>query len=161
MKSLLKLTLLSSLLALTACASIVSDSSYPVSITSSPSGASFEIINKRGAIVFSGKTPQVVTLEAGAGYFSGERYTIKFQKPGYEDRIITLKSRVDGWYLGNFLFGGPLGLFIIDPATGAMFKLPSSAFTNLTPTNKLSLSIIDINTLTSEQRALLEEIKVN
>jgi hypothetical protein len=30
---------------------------------------------------------------------------------------------VDGWYFGNLLFGGLIGLLIVDPATGAMYKL--------------------------------------
>lgn len=30
---------------------------------------------------------------------------------------------MNGWYVGNILFGGVLGLLIIDPATGAMYSL--------------------------------------
>lgn len=31
--------------------------------------------------------------------------------------------KVDGWYFGNLLLGGFLGMLIIDPATGAMWKI--------------------------------------
>ena len=33
---------------------------------------------------------------------------------------------MDGWYAGNILIGGLLGLLIIDPATGSMWKLDES-----------------------------------
>ena len=54
------------------CASIVSDSVYPVEITSTPSGANFEIKNQAGQVVQTGSTPGYARLEAGAGYFDGE-----------------------------------------------------------------------------------------
>ncbi len=31
--------------------------------------------------------------------------------------------KVDGWYWGNIVFGGLIGWLIVDPATGAMYKL--------------------------------------
>ena len=34
-----------------------------------------------------------------------------------------LNGTVSGWYFGNILFGGLLGIVAIDPATGAMYKL--------------------------------------
>ena len=66
-----------------ACASIVSDSKYPVSINSNPAGANVEIKNKIGNLVFSGTTPPQVMLEAGNGYFSSENYNVLFSKDGY------------------------------------------------------------------------------
>lgn len=30
---------------------------------------------------------------------------------------------MNGWYIGNLLFGGIIGLLIVDPATGAMWTL--------------------------------------
>ncbi|WP_434134351.1 hypothetical protein [Pseudomonas luteola] len=109
---------------LSGCASIVGDTQYPVRVSSAPAGASFEIIDKAGHVVHSGNTPSTVTLKSGRGYFKGETYTLKFHNPGYADKTVTLDSSLSGWYWGNILIGGLIGMLIVDPVTGAMFKLP-------------------------------------
>ena len=107
------------------CASIVSDSVYPVEITSTPSGANFEIKNQAGQVVQTGSTPGYARLEAGAGYFDGEFYTVTYQKQGFETQAVPLDTEVDNWYgWGNLFFGGLLGYFVVDPLTGAMYELP-------------------------------------
>ncbi|WP_369599916.1 hypothetical protein AAIA72_08610 [Hahella sp. SMD15-11] len=109
---------------LSGCATIVSDSKYPVAITSYPSGAHFEIRNKSGVLVHSGETPSTIILSTKAGFFQGETYQVKFDKEGYQEQVSTLDTSLDGWYVGNILFGGLIGILIVDPATGAMWKLP-------------------------------------
>ena len=54
-----------------------------------------------------------------------------FSKEGYEEQSQTLQSSMDGWYWGNFLFGGLIGMLAVDPATGAMYKLPPGKTANL------------------------------
>jgi len=108
------------LVALTGCASIVSKSDWPVAITSSENGVPFTVKNEDGISVASGKTPSTITLASGNGYFDGADYTIT--TPG---GIMPLTSRLNGWYFGNFLFGGLIGMAIVDPLTGAMWKLPA------------------------------------
>lgn len=120
-------------LSLGGCASIVSDSKYPVSITSSPSGAAYQINNEKGVFVHSGVTPDQVILPAGAGYFDGERYQITFKKDGYNGSTSIVNSGLNGWYWGNILFGGIIGMLIVDPATGAMYKLPAGTYASLSP----------------------------
>lgn len=106
------------------CASIVSDSSYPVTINASPEGVRYKIKNaKRGYDVMAGVTPATISLSAENGFFSKASYLVTFEKPGYESVTLPLKAGMDGWYIGNLLFGGILGFLIIDPATGAMWKL--------------------------------------
>ncbi len=105
------------------CASIMSKSDYTVNIHSSPEGARYSIVNKKGIEVMTGTTPDQVTLKANAGYFSGEKYTISMTKDGYRDGSTILNSDIDPWYLGNIIFGGLLGALVIDPASGAMFML--------------------------------------
>lgn len=34
-----------------------------------------------------------------------------------------MEFKIDGWYFGNILLGGLFGMLIVDPATGAMYKL--------------------------------------
>ena len=118
--------------AVTGCASIVSDSKYPVAVTSSPSGAAYEIFSESGISVRSGVTPDEVTLRAGAGYFDGEKYTVTYRKDGYTSSTQTLESGIDGWYWGNIVIGGLIGMLIVDPATGAMYTLPEKINSTLT-----------------------------
>ena len=115
------------------CASIVSDSNYPVAINSTPSGASYNIVNKKGVLVHSGTTPEQVTLKSGSSYFSGEKYQIAYVKENFEPKTTTLDTTVDGWYWANLLFGGLPGMLIFDPITGAMYKLPEKSHTSLSP----------------------------
>ena len=119
------------LAALSGCATIAGKSSYPVTISSSPGEAKFIVTNKNGKDVHSGTTPSTVTLNSGAGYFDGETYTVKYSKEGYNDSQAIIDSSFSGWYAGNLLFGGILGLLVIDPLTGAMWKLPEEAFSSL------------------------------
>ena len=118
---------------LTGCASIFSEQTYPVQITSEPSRATVEIRDEDGNVVYNGTTPATVKLASSAGYFDGERYTVIYRKPGYDDEQFVIESGVDGWYWGNLLLGGLLGMLIIDPATGAMFDLPSKAGATMKP----------------------------
>lgn len=122
---------LSSSLLLSGCASIFTEQVYPVQVTSSPSGANVEIQDEDGNIVYNGVTPSTVKLESSAGYFDGQTYTVKFHKDGYADETTVIDSGVEGWYWANILVGGVLGMLIIDPATGAMFDLPTKASTHM------------------------------
>lgn len=146
-------------LGLGGCASILGESKYPVTVTSAPAGASFEVTNKSGQVIHSGNTPSTVTLKSGRGYFSGQTYTLRFKKPGYADKTITVDSSLSGWYWGNILFGGLIGMLIVDPATGAMFKLPENASADMgTPVASASqadLTIATLDSLTDAQRARL------
>jgi len=152
-------------LALTAgCSSIVSKSDYPVTINSSPDGAGFIITNRAGQKVQSGLTPATVTLKSSSGYFKGETYTIELNKDGYSSKTYTLTSSVDGWYFGNILFGGIIGMLIIDPATGAMYNLQERADISLDPQSASTISsetftIATVDSLTADQIARLERLQ--
>ncbi len=146
-------------LGLQGCASILGDSQYPVAVSSAPTGASFEITNKNGQVVHSGNTPSTVTLKSGNGYFSGQTYQLKFKKDGYPDKVVELDSSLSGWYWGNILIGGVIGLLIVDPLTGAMYKLPETASADLgkpvAQTGPTGMSIALIDSLTNAQRHVL------
>lgn len=166
MKKLWKIaTLTSVVLFSTGCATIVSESSYPVNIKSTPSGASYVIKNRAGEEVKQGVTPDLVILKAGAGYFKGEKYQITFtlpksgKKPGIK-KTLELDTSLDGWYLGgNLLFGGLLGYLVIDPLTGAMYKLPEEVNADLT-SSEHTLNIISLENLTAAQKAKLQPINL-
>jgi hypothetical protein len=122
----LRAGLLGALILLTAgCASIMSGSDQDVYISSRPDGARVTIYDGAGMEVWSSTTPVTATLDRGDGFFTGARYRVEIEKPGFEKKVIAVKSRLNGgWYLaGNFLLGGWIGWLIVDPATGAMWKL--------------------------------------
>jgi hypothetical protein len=116
------------------CASIVGKDSFPVSFQSNPDEAKIVIKNEQGMTVFSGRTPTMVTLSSGKSYFHANSYTVNFSKEGYNEQTIIVKSTLSGWYFGNILFGGLIGMLIVDPITGKMWKLPDTPiFGNLEP----------------------------
>lgn len=137
------------ILILTSCASIVSKSTYPLTINSTPNNASISITDSKGQEIFLGNTPAVVKLKAGSGFFSRAEYQVKFSSPGYEDRVVPVLFKLDGWYFGNIILGGVIGMLIVDPATGAMWKLETEFLNETLNTNTASLNaemkILNIN----------------
>ena len=122
---------LSTAVLFSSCASIVSKSEYPVTLTSAPTGAKVTV-KKNGISVYQGLTPSIVTLSASNGFFQPAKYQVEFTKNGAPTQTIPLTANIDGWYFGNILFGGLIGMLIVDPATGAMWKLPQNVNVSLT-----------------------------
>ncbi|WP_205500462.1 hypothetical protein [Rufibacter psychrotolerans] len=166
MKKALLMLLCGTTLFASGCASIVSKTKYPISLSSAPDGASFTITDRNGREVATGQTPTVVTLKAGNGFFKKGIYAIKFTKEGYSDKTLTLEADLNGWYFGNILFGGVIGLLIVDPATGAMYKFNQkdvqallSQSTAFAPQQGETLKIVSVNDIPQELRDKLVEIK--
>ncbi len=109
---------------LSGCASIVSRGNQLVGISTEPDDAEIIIRNSKGRVVHKAKSPTNVSLVKSDGYFSGEAYSVNIKKEGYSGKEIIIDSTLSGWYLfGNLGFGGLIGWFIVDPLTGAMYKL--------------------------------------
>ena len=144
------------------CASIISKSEYPVVISSQPEGADITISNSEGKAIYSGKTPTTVTLDAKAGFFKGENYTVEFKQNGCAPHSANITRSVDGWYFVNFLFGGVIGLFIVDPATGAMWTLKDLhvdlASSDVSSTDS-TLKIVALNEVPDHLRPQMIRIK--
>ncbi len=152
------ITLLSMLLP--GCATIVSRTSYPVAINSHPDGATVTITDRKGIEIYKGMTPVKLKLKSGAGFFTNARYSLKFNMEGYNESMVNITSSLNGWYFGNILIGGFLGMLIIDPATGAMWKLDQQYFDiNLVPTDQQVLNILDVKDLPEEYKQHL--IRIN
>jgi hypothetical protein len=117
------------------CASIVDGGSdKSIQLTSNPPGAKVTITDKKGKEVAVTTTPSRVSLKRNRGPYVGETYTMRFQAPGYHTSETQVKSTMNGWYVGNLVFGGILGMLIIDPCTGALFTLsPREVERNLIP----------------------------
>ena len=121
------------LIVLTGCASIVSKSNWPVNFKSNPPGAEVVITDNMGNEVERGRTPTTITLKSSDGFFSGATYYAEFKLKDYEIAKKGIHADLNGWYFGNiFLPGGLLlGMVIIDPATGAMYRLAPLCTVNL------------------------------
>jgi hypothetical protein len=118
----------------TGCASIFDGGSKSVQINSNPQGAKVTISNQEGKTLFVKTTPTFVTLERSSGYFRGEDYKLVFEEAGYNPYETHVVSTIDGWYFGNVMFGGLIGMLIVDPMTGDMYTLsPMDVNCNLVP----------------------------
>ncbi len=156
--------LLSFVLLLSGCASIVGKDSFPVTVNSKPDGVNILIVDEKGTKVFSGTTPTTVTLSAGESYFHAKCYNITFTKTGYAEQHAVVKATMSGWYFGNILFGGLIGMLIVVPITGKMWKLPPGVSAELSPQAALNqdqstLKIITLNQIPKEMRKNL--VKIN
>jgi hypothetical protein len=118
------------------CASIVDGGRKSVKIDSNPSGAKFTVYDEKGTLVISQTTPAKIKLERFHNYFDGEDYKLVFEYPGYYPGETFIKHKIDGWYFGNIIFGGLIGLVVVDPLTGSMWTLsPRKLDYNLVSTN--------------------------
>jgi hypothetical protein len=152
------------IMAISSCASIVSKSSYPVMINSDPSESSISITNSKGMEVYKGNTPATVVLKSSEGFFEKASYQVKFTKEGYQEKIVPIYCKVDGWYWGNLVFGGIIGFLIVDPATGAMYKLEREFLNErLTPSPSVDkqpqLKIYELSRIPSEWKDHLVLLK--
>lgn len=159
MRSLLVICAFATCLLMTSCATLFTKQSYPIVVNSEPNNANITVVNKKGEQVFLGKTPATVTLDASSKYMSGERFTITISKKGYEDQQIYLNAKIEGWYWGNLLLGGLIGMLVVDPLTGAMYKLDTTPINVvLSEDESTALHIVDINTLSEEQKKSLVKL---
>lgn len=142
-------------LGLAGCASIFNGSNQTVTIRSEPDGATLSVTNRAGEKVHTATTPATLSLRRGAGYFKAETYTVLLSKPGFADKELTITASVNGWYIGNILFGGLIGMLAVDPVTGAMYSFPEAVTGTLDAAAKTSgldsLTIVSTNSLSPAQ----------
>ena len=109
----------------TGCASIIGGAHKTITVSSNPSNVPVTVYDFRsGAQVAKGTTPFQVTLKRGAGYFTPAKYEFKATMPGKRTKVVGYKAGIHGWYWGNILLGGLIGMVIVDPITGAMWDPP-------------------------------------
>jgi hypothetical protein len=88
------------------CASIVTGSSDAIRISSVPEGASFETNSGH-----KGTTPATITIS------DKETLQVRMSMEGYDSTTIALPPRMSGWFFGNIILGGLVGI-VIDLASG-------------------------------------------
>jgi hypothetical protein len=106
------------------CATIFNGGSQQtIKLAGQPPGATVTVTDRNGATVHEGVLPADLKLKRGAGYFRSQNYKITVSHPGFQDRTVPVRANVSAWYWGNILIGGALGMALIDPLTGGMFRL--------------------------------------
>lgn len=149
-----------SLVALSGCASIFNGQTQSVAFKSEPDGANFTVTNRAGETIHTGTTPATITLKRGAGYFKSESYRVAYSKDGYAPREVMVTSTLSGWYIGNILVGGLIGMLGVDPATGGMYVFQESVSTTLEAASapaasaaNATLTIVSMDALPDSLRA--------
>ena len=150
-------------LLLSNCATIVSSRQVPTAIDSSPSKMAFKVVDHNGVVVAQGVTPSTATLNRSSGYFRPGKYTIEISKNGKVVGKETVSAGINGWYFGNILLGGLIGMVIVDPLSGAMYQMPENVMVSTASMTAFhrpvgNLQIVDIASLTSSQRSKLVRI---
>jgi len=94
-----------------------------MTISTQPEGAKATISKLEGPVVSVTNTPCTVSLDPKRGYFKGQSYQLKLELPGYRTANVELHSEMSGWFFGNILFGGLIGMLAVDPVTGSMWNI--------------------------------------
>jgi len=109
--------------ALSGCATILHGGPRPIAVSSTPPGATVSIYDRDNALVEKNTTPFMAQLPTKYSYFKGQKYRLVFELPAHAPAEVKLEPSLSGWYFGNIVFGGLIGLLIVDPITGAMYNL--------------------------------------
>lgn len=115
------------ILAVTACASIMHGTSQDVGISSSPTGATVTLDNQN-----PGQTPYIAHLSRK------DNHVVKLTLPGYAPAELTLTRKTSGWVWGNIVFGGLIGL-AVDAMTGGLYNLTPDQLSAALASEKASI----------------------
>jgi len=108
---------------MTGCATIVHSGPRAISVASTPPGAKVSVYDRSNTLVQTNATPFVAQLNTKYSYFKAQTYRLVFEMPAHATAEVNLNSSLSGWYFGNLVFGGLIGMLIVDPLTGAMYNL--------------------------------------
>ena len=134
------------MLILSGCATIVDGSSQPVTFNSEPSRAKIFI---NGANV--GVTPLTIQVQRS------KTTVVVAKKEGYEEQQIPLQTKLNGYFWGNILSGGFLGS-TVDYASGSMVEYsPNMYFLSLEPIRKSEADAFRL----SEEKKVRQFILIN
>lgn len=154
MKKILQFSLLAvSAFLLSGCASIINGGGHQtVRVDSNPTGAKFTVFDAAGQVIETTNTPASLRLKRSAGYFHKGGYRLAFEADGYYPGELKIGSNLNDWYLGNIIFGGAIGLVIVDPLTGAMWTLDP---------DKINYTLVSSATPLSPEELKLAQAKAN
>ncbi len=111
MKKIILIFSILSLFLFYSCGTIINGSNQSINVSSTPISASVVVDG-----VEVGQTPMTVKLARD------NNHTLKLELDGYEPKVIMVTRKTSGWFIGNCLFGGLIGMGI-DALSGGMYKL--------------------------------------
>lgn len=118
----------------TGCATVTTGTSQTVAVDTKPEGADCRFTRKGDPVASINPTPGIITVSK-----SDTHLDILCRKNGYQDAVAELGSSFQAMTVGNVLIGGVVGL-IIDAASGAAMKYPSSVTITLVPDSFASVA---------------------
>ena len=90
------------------------------------------------------QTPASVSLDSSDGFFCRACYRFEFAKAGYLSTTEERSASFSAWYVGNIIFGGLIGLLIVDPLSGAMYAIDDELIrVNLMPKEGVAPGMIE------------------
>jgi hypothetical protein len=63
---------------------------------------------------------------------------VRIDEEGFKPHQLNIDGAVNGWYFGNIIFGGLIGMLAADPSTGGMFTLKPDTLSAARASLKLS-----------------------
>lgn len=112
----------------TGCATIVSKTEYPVTISTNAPNANIKIRDAASGLVFAEKqAPLTVTLKTSKGFFDPAVYQCEVISEEKKKQIRVVSADFNPWFLGNFVLGGILGMGV-DGISGAVYKLDENIY---------------------------------
>jgi hypothetical protein len=118
----------------TGCATVTTGTSQTIAVDTKPSGADCRFTREGDPVASINPTPGVITVSK-----DDRRLDVLCRKDGYQDGVADLASTFQAMTVGNVLIGGVVGL-IIDAASGAATKYPSSVTITLIPESFASIA---------------------
>ncbi len=113
---------------LTGCASIISGGKTEVAISSNAPEANIHIRHSvTGEVLHQGKNPMIVKLNTSKGLFEPAVYRLEVTDKNKNKQTRIIQSGFNAWFIGNFIFGGILGMGI-DAISGAVYKFDSEYY---------------------------------
>ena len=120
-----------SLLLMTGCASLFNANPSLLSIMTNPQGATVTITGLQNMERLTKQTPCTINLSKGSDY------TVRITLAGYQSEDIPIRRGITGWFWGNLLLGGIIGM-AIDYTTANMWEhQPSVINLDLTKVSSL------------------------
>jgi hypothetical protein len=131
--SIARMGVLAGCLLLGGCATIMAGDTQTLEIDSSPPGARLTLLDESGRPAYQATTPARLQIRRGEGWRQHADYRLKLEKPGYRPIGFELKWKREPWFWANWLLApvglGFVGLLIVDPLSGAMWKVDPETLT--------------------------------
>jgi hypothetical protein len=114
----------------TSCATIGSKGIYHIPITTVPADAEIRVYDKNDFLMAVMSSPDTLSLKPSSGYFKRAEYYVHIAKDGYQPSVVPVYFVMDRKYLYNIYTAVfmPIGLLLVDPVSGAMWKPEKQSF---------------------------------